>query len=93
MASFKAKVIENALCSKGFEKNNTHHRYFRLHHNGKKTGIKTKLSHGRKEYGDQLLGEMKRQLCFDTNKQLSQFIDCSITQKDYIKILKKKEKI
>lgn len=89
MPTIPTKEIERSLLKKGFQKGNTHHRYFYLFINGKKTSIRTKLSHGSKikEYGDKLLNLMKKQLKFDSSADLIQFIKCPLTKQDYLKIL------
>src|SRR3972149_3791095 len=51
----KTKVIRAALLKKGFIGDETHHEIFWLVVDGKKTSIRTRISHGAKEYGDELL--------------------------------------
>ena len=94
MASYKTAKIEKALCSKGFVKTNTHHRMLRFKLDGKVlSNIKTRLSHGAKEYDDNLLGEMKKQLRFENKEQLMDFIECPLSQEIYIDILKRRKAI
>ena len=57
---------------------------FVLYHQGKKTGIRTELSHGRKIVGGGLLGAIKRQLRLDSTEQLVDFIRCPMEYDDYI---------
>jgi hypothetical protein len=74
------------------QQDNADHRYFYLYHNGKKTSIRTKISHGSKYkvYGDELLVQVKYQLRLDTKGQLIDFCNCPLSQAEYINLLYKK---
>lgn len=85
----KGKDIRDTLSNKGFIPVNGDHVYLFLMINGRKSAIRTKVSHGNIEYGDVLMGCIARQLHL-SNKQLSSFLDCTISYDEYIKILKKK---
>lgn len=61
MATRKVKDIEMALQKKGFQLKQSQHR-FCIQVEGKKTSIRTRLSHGVKEYDDHLLGQMVKQV-------------------------------
>lgn len=87
MASYKTAELEKALCKKGFVRSNKHHRMFRFYYKGKKTPVKTRLSHGAKEYNDNLLGQMKKQLKLPEKQQLIDFIECPLDEKKYGEIL------
>ncbi|MFV9631904.1 MAG: hypothetical protein ACNYWM_12655, partial [Methanosarcinales archaeon] len=54
----KTRKIDSALKEKGFIAKERDHTFYFLVINGKQTKIHTKLSHGSKEYGDQLLSVM-----------------------------------
>lgn len=84
----KAREIDSGLTRKGFvkEKRRKHTFYF-LFIEGKKTQIRTKLSHGSKEYNDELLSYMRKQLKFDSIKELKNFIECPISGDEYVRIL------
>jgi hypothetical protein len=45
---------------------------------------------GYKDYGDELLNKVKLQLRLDTVGQLRDFVDCPMTEQDYITYLKSK---
>ncbi|HPZ08655.1 MAG TPA: type II toxin-antitoxin system HicA family toxin [Candidatus Eremiobacteraeota bacterium] len=80
--------LENALMKKGFEqRKDTHHRIYRFRYKGKKTDIRTKASHGKKDLTDNILKQIKDQLKFKDKKQLIDFINCPMTERDYIKYL------
>ena len=84
--------IESSLVSKGFVREDTHHRYFYHEVAEKRTGISTYTSHGShyKTYGDNLLKLMRKQLQLDTLTQLVDLLKCPMTGNDYKEFLKKK---
>lgn len=88
MAVRKTREIERALMRKGFKRADKHHRYFTLHINGKKTSIRTKLSHGKSEYGEPLLNQMAKQLKLD-KRQFFDLLDCPLSYDGYVALLKK----
>lgn len=92
MSTYKTRVIESALSKKGFEKKESHHKKYTLYVNGKRTSIYTFISHGNKEYGDNLLNKMKDQLHI-SRKELEELIMCPLKHEDYIQILHKKNLI
>jgi hypothetical protein len=55
---------------------------------GKRTSIRTRISHGAKEYGDSLLGEMARQLKL-RRRDFDDLIDCPLTAEGYLGLLAK----
>jgi len=81
--------IENALRRKGFVQENSDHRFYYLFYNGKRTSIRTKISHGSdyKVYGDALLAHMVRQLHFDSKQHLVSFVECRTSETDYVQML------
>jgi len=84
-----SKVIERALKYNGFKKTPTHHNQYRYYTlAGKKAPVKTFISHGTKDYGDDLLSKMADQLKL-TKKELLMFIDGKMKRKEYEDILKK----
>jgi hypothetical protein len=71
----KTKAIRTALMKKGFIADDTHHEMFWLVVDGKKTSIRTRISHGAKEYGDELLALVARQVGL-SKQELYRLIDC-----------------
>ena len=71
----KIKAIRAALMKKGFIADDTHHEMFWLVVDGKKTSIRTRISHGAKEYGDELLALVARQVGL-SKQELFRLIDC-----------------
>ena len=87
------KKIISALKKKGFVKGDKdHHDYYYFHHEGKISGVYTYFSTGSKYkvYGAPLLSQIKKQLKLNDNKELLNLIDCPMSEKDYINILKGK---
>jgi len=86
----KAKDIEATLLHKGFRVEETHHHVYWFFYNDRKTTIRTRLSHGVKEYGDNLLGRIKKQMHL-ANQELDQFFDCAMTGANYGELLIKRK--
>lgn len=49
MSKYKVKDIEYSLSRKGFQLQNSHHKLYIYYVNGKKAGIHTFISHGKKK--------------------------------------------
>lgn len=81
--------VESALAQKGFTLEERDHRYYFFYHNGKKTAVSTKVSTGTayKHLGDKLVSDMAHQMKL-TTKQFGQFVECSMSGKDYVSALK-----
>ena len=71
----KTRTIRAAFLSKGFISDETHHEMFWLVVGGKKTSIRTRISHGAKKYDDQLLTLMSRQIGL-SKTELYRLVDC-----------------
>ncbi len=60
---FKARDVGASLCGKGFREHaERDHRYYFFYHDGKKSSIKTKISHNAPEIDDYLCSAMSRQI-------------------------------
>jgi hypothetical protein len=81
-----AREIEVALTKKDFKVIENDHKWLWFYYKGKKTTIKTKLSHGVSDYGDNLLGFMARQLKLQ-KRQLDLLLDCPMDAEKYAAIL------
>ena len=86
MSSYSTREIRNALIRKGFRQDNTHHYLFWLYIDGQKTPVRTRLSHGLREYGDNLLGAVAREMSL-RRRELDAFIECPLSYQAYIEIL------
>jgi predicted RNA binding protein YcfA (HicA-like mRNA interferase family) len=88
LTSRPSKKIEKSLKNLGFSLENSHHRQLiYLTINGEDHNISTYLSHGSKDYGDDLLAKMSKQL-YLTKSELLDLIDGKMTRKTYENILK-----
>jgi len=83
----KVRDIKRALTKKGFtEKEGSNHIKYVYRSKKLNEALYTIISHGKKEYGIQLLDRMAFQLNL-TNGQLLDFIDCDISLKEYYKLM------
>ena len=81
-----ARNIAAALTRKGFRSHHGDHVYYYLYVGDKKTSIRTKISHGENEIGENLLAVMARQVKL-TKKLFGDLVDCPLTHDQYVKIL------
>lgn len=95
MGPISRKKIRSSLLKKGFKEEMGPHVFYFLYVKGKKSSVRTMLSHGSgyKDYSADLLRKMKAQLCLDTNRQLTDFIKCPMTEDEYLEILRVKGRI
>ena len=93
MKTRNSKEIASILQKKGFQLSNKkdHHNFYYLNIDGKKSSIYTYLSHANKDYSGPLLSQIKKQLNFDSKKDLENFLDCSFSREDYIQMLNDKK--
>ena len=85
--------VKSNLPKKGFEmEDDNHHIYFHHIHNGKRSRAYTYVSHSKKDgdLRDGIIKMMKKQLVLDTNKQVSDLVNCPMSSEQYIEHLKAK---
>jgi len=92
MTTRKIDKVYSNLCRKGFVKRETHHTVLELRIDGQRTNIYTYMSHGSKEIDNYLIREMSEQLKVN-KKEFLEFIDCVMTQEEYVDILKNGNKL
>ncbi|MCZ7401189.1 MAG: hypothetical protein O8C61_03100 [Candidatus Methanoperedens sp.] len=85
MSAYKTKDMGSALKKKGFKFHQSHHTFYVFYFNGKKTNIKTFISHGEKEYGDTLISAMKKQLHL-SREEFDNLISCPLKEEKLIEI-------
>lgn len=88
----KRKDVEKALKKKGFvEKLDGHHKYYILYENGNRTNINTHTSHGstHKDINVTIYVKMAKQMKL-TKSELDQFVKCTLSKDNYVKLLKNK---
>jgi len=79
----KAREISGGLIRKGFQERMGGDKYYQYYTiRGQKTAIFTKMSHGKREYDDILLGQMAKQLRID-KKFLHGLIECPKSRQEY----------
>ena len=89
----QTRKIKASLLKKGFvEDTESHHHYFTLYINGRKSSVYTYFSHGQKEVGAKILGSMAKQLGL-TVSDFEKLIDCPLGKSEYINILKHSRRV
>lgn len=87
MSSLPAREIDRALRKKGFVLENSKDRIYRLYAGGRKTRIRTLLSHtSNMDYDDTLLSLVAREMKL-TKKELLQFVECTLSGEGYMALL------
>ena len=89
MATRKAREIKEGLTKKGFITVQGDHTFLFLSVEGRKSSVRTKISHDQREYGDNLLSLVAKGLHI-SKKQLDDLLDCPLSYEDYLSILKTK---
>ncbi|MCU7838887.1 MAG: hypothetical protein KZQ94_05860 [Candidatus Thiodiazotropha sp. (ex Troendleina suluensis)] len=90
----KRTAIETALKAKGFmQEACAHHDKYMYYVDDKFTGVHTRISRGSKyrDYSDNLLSKMKKQLKLNSSSELLALIDCPMTKEQYKQILHEKD--
>lgn len=87
MKPLKTDKIKSSLVKKGFSAENGDHKYYTLYCNGKKTQIFTKVSHGKPEVGEPLLGMMARQVRLNKDK-FADLINSPLSKEEYMQMMK-----
>ncbi len=85
----KTRDIQKVLSEKGFKyyPKKDHHEFYYLTISDKKYPIYTYFSHGKKEYNKFLMGEIKKQLKFNSTEKAEDFFDCPMSREQYIEML------
>lgn len=83
--------VISGLLKKGFkQESGAKHDKLRLYVGDKRTGITTSVSRGKqyRDYGEDLIDLVKKELRLDTKKQLMDLIECPMSYEMYIKHLR-----
>ncbi len=83
---FSSKKVEQSLIKKGFKLEPSDHKYYVFYYNGKRTRIKTKVSHCGQEINDFLIKNMSRQVHLNKS-QFCDLINCPLSKEAYKDIL------
>ena len=96
MPSLEQDEVVAGLLKKGFsEQSGGDHRYFRLMHEGKDTGIFTMTSRGKKKYrslGNDLVTAMAKQVKL-TTKEFTNLIKCPLSEEEYLALLAQRDEL
>jgi len=84
--TWSGRQISKALPKKGFRKSQGDHHWYYLYVNGEKTNIRTKISHGNKDYTGDLWSCLRKQLKL-SNDDLDNMLACHIGHDRYVEIL------
>ena len=87
MASYRTDDFIGSLESKGFVRDTTHHNMFWYYYEGRRTSVRTRTSHGEREFDDALFHQRRKQMGGLSRKQMNDFIDCPLSAADYAKHL------
>lgn len=86
MATLKTKDIRKSLIYKGFIEEDRDHKHYILIINNKKTSVFTKISHGKEEIDDGLIGCMAKQTRL-SKKEFLDLVECPLSYEIYIQKL------
>lgn len=92
MTTRRTRELKTGLTGKGFHQEDTHHEMYWFYVRGKRTSVRTRISHGENEYADNLLGQMARQIGLK-RREFDDFIDCPISQDAYERLLVERGRI
>lgn len=93
--SLKRDLVRQNLPKKGFqETDDRSHIFLHLYVDGKRTHIRTHVSHGSgyKTLSDSLVSQMAKQ-CKITSKEFRNLAECTLSHKDYLQKLVDAEEI
>jgi len=77
----RSEVVEQALLSKGMERDENHHHMYRKTIDGV-THLVTRISHGSKEIDDGLAKLMGNQLCLQL-REFWRLIECPLSEEEW----------
>lgn len=80
--TYTGSEIERGLKRKGFVEELNDHRYLRFVFNGKKTHIRTMVSHSRKDVTNYILARMAEQ-CALSIREFRSLVDCALGEDEY----------
>lgn len=86
----KVKDMQQVMQQKGFvlHPEKDHHQFYILHIDGVKQAVKTYFSHGKREYGNSLMSQVKKQLKFKETAKHEDFFDCPMSGEQYVEMLR-----
>jgi len=85
--TYSPREIRQALSRKGFIEHSGHHQFLTLYVDGRKTSIRTRVSHGGKDYGHNLMTRLKQQLRLNGTAELQGLLDCPMSRDKYVDLM------
>jgi hypothetical protein len=84
----KARDVKRALLAKGFREEARDHYFYFFYYQGKKSSVKTKISHGATngDISDILLSAMAKQVRL-SGPQFRDLVDCGLTEQQFSSVL------
>lgn len=82
MTRLRPRAIVSSLTSKGFVEVDGDHRRFVYYSGGKKTEIRTKISHNSRDLGEDLIHEMAKQTRL-SKMDFVALVECSLSAEGY----------
>ena len=79
MPTYSTKDFEAALERLGFRRDTTHHQMFWYFDGDRKTSVRTRTSHGEKEFDDSLLSMRRKQIGHLSKPQFLALLNGSLT--------------
>jgi hypothetical protein len=87
MAELHVRAFAGALLRKGFERvEGKHHAMFFLVAEGKRTSVRTRLSHGQRRVDEWLLSEIAKELHL-SKRELLRFVECAMSGQEYAALM------
>jgi hypothetical protein len=95
MTSWKQDEIVRSLTKKGFKEYGGDHKNFALWVDGKRTGVQTRVSRGKKfeiSFNTPVFTTMKRQLNLNKS-ELDRLLSCPMNKDELVRVLREKKVI
>lgn len=90
--AFNSNKVERSLKKKGFKQEPGDHKYFVFYYNGKRSNIKTKVSHCGQDIGDSLIKCMSKQVHL-SKTDFENLINCPLSKEEYTKKMEDEKNI
>lgn len=88
----KHRKVLNSLTRKGFTTQYRNHIWLTLFVDGKRSSVRTCLSHDSREIGAPLQSKMAKQLCLSVD-ELHDLVDCPMSKDDYVAKLRQADRL
>ncbi|SFJ25735.1 hypothetical protein SAMN02910355_1829 [Terrisporobacter glycolicus] len=89
---FSSNKVESSLKKKGFIQEPGDHKYFVFYCDGKRSKIRTKVSHNGQDIGDSLIKCMSKQVHLNKS-DFADLINCPLSKEEYTKKMKDEKNV